>query len=120
MSDEPKISDSQPAAEPTATRSTMPMWIFSLTLVLVYLGAVYFDHHGGWFDPQVYSPYKNAEELAAYQPTSGADALRLQGKALYEKNCGICHGTDGLGKPGQYPPLSGSEWVNAKDFKRLA
>ena len=85
MNDEPKISDSQKGAERTVTGSAVPMWIFSLTLVLIYLGAVYFDHHGGWFNSQVYSPYKNAEELAAYQPTSGADALRLQGKAVYEK-----------------------------------
>ena len=120
MSDEPKNSNPQPEAEPTATRSTVPMWIFSLTLVLIYLGAVYFDHHGGWFDPQVYSPYNNAEELDAYQPKSGAEALRAQGKKTYETVCGVCHGTDGLGKPGQFPPLAGSEWVNAKGDKRLA
>lgn len=120
MSDEPKISNSQPNAEPTATRSTVPMWIFSLTLMLIYLGAVYFDHHGGWFDSQVYSPYQNAEELDLYQPKSGVEALRAQGKKSYEFVCGTCHGPDGMGKPGQFPPLAGSEWVNAKDFKRLA
>ena len=27
---------------------------------------------------------------------------------------------DGLGKPGQAPPLAGSEWVDTKDFQRLA
>ena len=27
---------------------------------------------------------------------------------------------DGLGKPGQAPPLAGSEWVNTKGFDRLA
>jgi mono/diheme cytochrome c family protein len=118
MNDELKIS--KPEGEPTATRSTVPMWIFSLTLVLIYLGAVYFDHHGGWFDAQVYSPYKNAEELDSYQPKSGAEALRAQGKKTYETVCGVCHGTDGLGKPGQFPPLAGSEWVNAKGDKRLA
>jgi mono/diheme cytochrome c family protein len=120
MSDEPKISNLQPNAEPTATGSTVPQWIFSLTLVLIYLGAVYFDHCGGWFDAKVYGPYRSAEELDSYQPKSGAAALRLQGKMTYEKNCGICHGVDGLGKPGQFPPLAGSEWVNAKGFKRFA
>ena len=80
MSDEPKISNSPPDAEPTATRSTVPMWIFSLTLVLMYLGAVYFDHHSGWFDAKVYSPYASAEELDAYQPKSGAAAMLAQGK----------------------------------------
>jgi mono/diheme cytochrome c family protein len=119
MSDEPKISNSQPNAEPTATGSTVPMWIFSLTLVLIYLGAVYFDHHGGWFDAKVYGPYASAEELDSYQPKSGAAATFARGKKLYEQNCGVCHGVDGLGKPGQAPPLAGSEWVMAKGVQRL-
>ncbi|HEY1719195.1 MAG TPA: cytochrome c [Verrucomicrobiae bacterium] len=120
MNDEPKISDSQQSAEPAAARSTVPMWIFSLTLVLIYLGAVYFDHHGGWFNPQVYSPYKNAEELDSYQPKSGAAEFIAQGKKTYDMICAACHGPDGSGKPGQAPPLAGSEWVNAKGDRRLA
>jgi mono/diheme cytochrome c family protein len=119
MSDETKISNSQPDVEPTATRSTLPMWIFSLTVVLLYLGAIYFDHHSGWFDPDVYGPYSSAAELDSYQPKSGAAAAFAHGKTVYEMNCGICHGVDGLGKPGQYPPLAGSEWVKAKGVQRL-
>jgi mono/diheme cytochrome c family protein len=33
--------------------------------------------------------------------------------------CGICHGPDGNGKPGQAPPLAGSEWVVTKGINRL-
>jgi mono/diheme cytochrome c family protein len=120
MSDEPKSSSTPPNAEPTATRSTVPMWIFALTLLLIYLGAVYFDHHSGWFDPKVYSPYGSADEVDAYQPKSGAVAMMARGKQVYEQVCGLCHGVDGLGKPGQAPPLAGSEFVNAKGFQRLA
>ena len=106
--------------EPTATRATVPMWIFVLTLVLLFLGSVYFDHHSGWFDAQVYQPYASAEELDAYQPKSGAAAMLAQGKRSYDMVCGLCHGPDGLGKPNQAPPLAGSEWVNTKGFDRLA
>jgi mono/diheme cytochrome c family protein len=120
MNDEPNISTPPSGNESPATGSTVPMWIFSLTLVLLFVGGVYFDRHGGWFDAQVYAPYKSADELEAYQPIAGAAAKRLQGKVIYEKNCGICHGVDGLGKPNQFPPLAGSEWVNAKGDKRLA
>lgn len=119
MSDEPKIPIPQSGEKP-ASHSTVPMWIFSLTLVLVYLGAVYFDHHGGWFNPQIYSPYKSAEELDSYQPKSGAAELLAQGKKTYDMICAACHGSDGAGKPGQAPPLDGSEWVNAKGDRRLA
>ena len=107
-------------AEPMATRATVPMWIVVLTLALLFLGAVYFDHHSGWFDVQVYQPYASADELDAYQPKSGAAAMLAQGKRNYDMICGACHGPDGMGQPNQAPPLAGSEWVNTKGFERLA
>src|ERR1039457_5930912 len=120
MSDELKSSSVQtPEAGPTAARSAAPIWIIWLTLLLLFLGAVYFDHHSGWFDKQVYAPYKSADELASYQPQSGAASMLAHGKTVYETYCGLCHGIDGLGKPAQAPPLAGSEWV-AKDVASLA
>ena len=118
MSEENKSSPA--STEPTAPRSTVPMWILVVTLVLLFLGFVIFDRHSGRFDARVYSPYASAEQLDAYQPKTGAAAARAQGKKVYESVCGICHGVDGLGKPGQAPPLAGSEWVNAKGVSRLA
>ncbi|MGD1088243.1 MAG: cytochrome c [Verrucomicrobiota bacterium] len=120
MSDETQSHSTPPDAGPAPERSPLPMWILMLTLTLLYLGAVYFDHHGGWFDAQVYAPYTSPEELDAYQPKSGAAAMMSRGKQVFEQVCGICHGNDGLGKPGQAPPLAGSEWVNAKGIQRLA
>jgi mono/diheme cytochrome c family protein len=120
MSDEFKSCSTQSNAEPTAARSHLPMWILVLTLALLYLGGIYFDRHSGWFDKQVYSPYANAAELESYQPKSGAAAQAAQGKKVYEQVCGLCHGVDGLGKPGQAPALAGSDLVNAKGINRLA
>jgi mono/diheme cytochrome c family protein len=71
---------------------------------------VYFDQHSGWFDAQVYTPYRSAAELALYQPPSGGPDL-ARGKAVYENICGLCHNNDGSGKPGQAPPFAGSEWA---------
>jgi mono/diheme cytochrome c family protein len=120
MSDENKSCSTPSNAEPTATRSTVPMWIFAVTLVLIYLGAVFFDHHSGWFSAKVYVPYGSLDEVDLYQPKSGAAAQLARGKQVYEQVCGLCHGTDGAGKPGQAPPLAGSELVTAKGFNRLA
>jgi mono/diheme cytochrome c family protein len=120
MSDELKSSSAQmPDAGPTAARSAAPIWIILLTLLLLFLGAVYFDRHSGWFDKQVYAPYTSADELASYQPKSGEASRLTHGKTVYETACGVCHGSDGLGKPAQAPPLAGSEWV-AKDITSLA
>ena len=120
MSDETKSNSIAAGTEPAAARLHLPMWILLVLLMLLYLGGIYFDHHSGWFDKQVYSPYANAAMLEAYQPKSGAAAALAQGKKVYEQICGTCHGVDGLGKPGQAPPLAGSEWVNAKGHNRLA
>lgn len=119
MSDEAKSNSVSANAEPTATSSTVPMWIVVVLLLMIFLGGVYFDHHSGWFNASVYTPYVSTEELELYQPKSGAAAVAAHGKEVYDKVCGICHGPDGMGKPNQAPPLAGSEWVNAKDANRL-
>jgi mono/diheme cytochrome c family protein len=121
MSDEPnKNFSADSAGEPSATRSTVPMWIIVVTLILLFGGGIYFDRHSGWFSPKIYAPFKSAEELEAYQPASGEAALLAKGKKTYEMVCGTCHAPDGKGKPGQAPPLAGSEWVVTKGINRLA
>ncbi len=122
MSDEIKSSLPTPPADPQpgAVQSNLPIWIVVLTLILVFIGGLYFDQHGGWFKAQVYGPYASADQLELYQPKSGAAAALAHGKVVYEQVCGLCHGVDGLGKPGQAPPLAGSEWVTSAGFNRLA
>ena len=96
------------------------MWIIVVTLSLLFFGGLYLDSHSGWFDAKVYAPYNSAEKLEAFQPKSVAAAAMARGKGLYEAVCGICHGSDGAGKPGQAPALAASEWVTTKGFNRLA
>jgi mono/diheme cytochrome c family protein len=106
--------------EPSATRSAAPMWIIVVTLALLFFGGVYLDSHGGWFNARVYPPYVSADNLENFQPKSGAASMLARGKTVYESVCGICHGADGLGKPGQAPQLAASEWVVTPGFNRLA
>ena len=118
------MSDETPSpksgTEHTAARSYHPIWTHVVLLTLLYLGGIYFDHHSGWFDRQVYAPFDNAAQLDAYQPKSGAAAALAAGKKSYESVCGTCHGNDGLGKAGQAPQLAGSEYVITRGFNRLA
>ena len=98
------------AAEPRAGGSAVPVWIIVLLFLLLYWGMVYFDQHSGWFSTEVYAPYRSTTELVMFQPPAGGPDL-TRGKAVYENVCGLCHGNDGMGKPGQAPPFARSEWV---------
>ena len=110
----PDIPPSQPQvpdnAEPLAVRRAVPVWLIVLLFVLVFWGMVYFDKTSGWFNPQVYAPYRNIAEVQTYQPPTGGGNLE-RGKAVYENVCALCHNVDGNGKPNQAPPFAGSEWV---------
>ena len=108
-----------PDAEPTSAATTVPMWLIAALLVLLFLGAWYFDARGGWFEAKVYAPYHSMADLERFQPRSGEEAVLLRGKVLFEQNCALCHNPDGLGKPNQAPPLAGSEWVLTVGVNRL-
>ncbi|HUE37556.1 MAG TPA: cytochrome c [Candidatus Acidoferrum sp.] len=116
MSNDSKDNLKVPEQSPA---STVPVWIFAVMLLLLFICGVYFDRHSGWFDAQVYAPFHSSDELEAYQPKSGAAAVFAEGQRVYGQICATCHGDSGQGKPGQAPPLAGSEWVNSDDVKRI-
>jgi len=116
MSNDPKDNLKTPEQSPAAT---VPVWIFAVLLLGLYGLGIYFDDHSGWFNAQVYAPFKSADQLEAYQPKSGAAAVFAEGQRVYGTICATCHGDSGQGKPGQAPPLAGSEWVNAESAARV-
>ena len=58
--------------------------------------------------------------LESYQPKSGAAAALAQGKKFMNRFAACATVWTALGKPGQAPPLAGSDWVIAKGHNRLA
>lgn len=97
--------------EPTVEGGAVPLWLVLLPLLLFFVGALYFDQHGGWFNPVVHAPYTSVKQIESFQPATGGDRLLIRGKLVYEQVCALCHGVDGMGKPAQAPPFVGSEWV---------
>jgi mono/diheme cytochrome c family protein len=107
--------------EPTANLTPMPVWPMALLLVLLFLGAWYFDLYGGWFQPKVYAPYTSVADVERFQPrTGGLDGILASGRRLYLENCSVCHMETGVGNPANgCPPLIDSEWVNTPSPARL-
>ena len=115
---QPTQPSSSPAAESPSEGAVVPIWLICLTVLLLCAGGLYFDDHGGWFRPQVYGPYNSFAEVELYQPHLGYDPF-VQGRIVYGKTCVACHQASGMGTPGQFPPLAGSEWVNEADPGRV-
>jgi mono/diheme cytochrome c family protein len=95
-------------------------WLVALA-VLAFWGFGYLDRRGGGFDPKVYEPFPSAEYVASVPPPEAGDAMFDLGARLYkEKGCVGCHQVNGAGSPAQnWPPLAGSDWVNAEGPNRI-
>jgi mono/diheme cytochrome c family protein len=118
MNADPKNLNVTPEAEPVSEPTAVPMWLIMAMLVVLFLGAWYYDVRGGWlFNKYAYDPYKDGPE--GFQPPPPDGANRKRGQGLFERNCAVCHNNDGAGKPSQAPPLAGSEWVTTKGVNRL-
>jgi mono/diheme cytochrome c family protein len=97
--------------EPQAEGAAMPVWLFVLLMVLIYWAMQHLDRRAGGFNKMVYGPYQSYKQLADYAPKSGPEMLIARGQSVYTTVCAPCHQPTGLGTPGQYPPLAGSEWA---------
>lgn len=103
--------DLDPGHEPA------PMWVlFFFMLVAIVAGGQLGPMTGG-FSFDVSNPFSIAksgdprpgggDNSAAMDPFQTAMKKGASGYAV----CGGCHQGSGMGLPGQYPPLAGSEWV---------
>ena len=93
--------------------SRFPLVILGIMCMAIYLGALYLAHHAANFDGTVYNenqpPSKGAVEAAPVITPA------MLGKRLFTANCIACHQTTGLGIPGVYPPLAGSDWAQGPE-----
>jgi mono/diheme cytochrome c family protein len=100
--------------------SSKPMSLtFVLFIALVFFwSGFYVQRYSGGYKGFEYN--ENSSGLGDAKPVASApvDPFTL-GKRLFADSCGKCHQSDGLGLPGQYPPLAGSEWVQAAGTARI-
>ena len=97
-------------AEPVSGSAPVPVWLVVLFGVLFYAGQLYLAENAGGFNSQVYEPYSSFAEVRKANPDLGVD-LFAKGQEQFGIRCVACHQASGLGVPGQFPPLAGSEWV---------
>ena len=93
--------------EPRDGSSPIPIFILFLFSALCFWGGVYLIEFGGDFHRDAYTFEFDANAEVAVAQVSLFD----RGAKVFKAQCAACHQDTGLGVPGVYPPLAGSEWV---------
>jgi mono/diheme cytochrome c family protein len=88
-----------------------PVWTYIVCGVALFLAGTSFTGFStfgqGLLDQGPGGPTMAASGTDVQKPLSPAEI----GKKLYAQNCANCHQATGMGQPGVYPPMAGSEWV---------
>lgn len=97
--------------------SKLPLVLLGLMCSAIFFGSIYLAHYSLRFDPLVYSEHANREKPGAVKVVA---LTRAQlGKRVFDMTCVTCHQANGLGVPGQYPPLVGSEWAQGSEERAI-
>ena len=93
--------------------SLLPLAILGLMCAAVFFCSIYLAHNSIRFDPLVYNDHASREKPGAPKPV--VITPRDLGKRVFANTCITCHQANGLGVPGVFPPLAGSEWVQGTE-----
>lgn len=104
--------------EPRAGLEPVSLWVYYVAAIVLMLGAGYSGGlYGGFRMDSIYAvegyvaaprPLGPGEQEGEKQMTP--ELWIAKGKKVFT-NCAACHMANGLGAPGLYPPLAGSEWA---------
>lgn len=105
-------------ADPAEGYERVPWFVWVTVATMVFWSGWYIGRRGGSFDTQTHIEYATisvggaaAGDTAAKAPV---DAI-AEGKRIFGANCAACHQSSGLGVPGAFPPVVGSEWVTGPE-----
>lgn len=106
--------------DPIEGAESGPWWFWACAVLAIAFGGFYMGRYTGLFvgESAVHAPVGPAQMMAAAsgEKTGAAPA---NGATIFAGTCAACHQATGLGAPGMFPPLAGSEFVTG-DPGRLA
>jgi mono/diheme cytochrome c family protein len=108
-------------AEPKEGREPISLWLITFVGVTLFWGGLYLQRYSGNYGALIYDEKAalHATDFGASSATNApVDPIKL-GRRVFRQICQSCHQENGLGLPGQYPPLSQSDWVLAAAPGRL-
>lgn len=103
--------------EPRVGLEPLSIWLIAIYGLAIFLGGAYVGRYSGSFSGDSLDPLGGPPptKKTALGPGGGEQQAELsphdRGKKIFAANCQTCHQANGLGVPGQYPPLAGSEFT---------
>jgi mono/diheme cytochrome c family protein len=102
--------------EPRVGLEPLSIWLVVLYGFAIFFGGAYLGRYSGDFSGTGLDPMGGPPPSKKGNTTQGPEqqqelSPRDRGKKIFAANCQTCHQANGLGVPGQYPPLAGSEIV---------
>ncbi len=90
----------------------LPLVMLFVFSGLIFYGGIYLNHFSGGYDASVFNEHGHSAS-GVVAPVK-IDPM-VMGKKQFELVCATCHQATGVGVPGVYPPLAGSEFVNGTE-----
>ncbi len=116
---EPEIHTQQERENPEPEEGENPMPWFGILLTasllgfgIVYIARTTLDNPPTWGDNRTVADLQG--------PAPAAADAAVDGAAVFTARCAACHQGTGMGLPGVFPPLAGSEWVTGKEHTLAA
>ncbi|MDX2111254.1 MAG: cytochrome c [Verrucomicrobiota bacterium] len=104
-------------SEPSEGYAPLPLVIVFLFAALSFWAGIYIVKYSGGFSPMHYDETKQFSATADASPKVYDPVVA--GKRFFTKNCVVCHQATGLGVPGAFPPVNGSDWVHGADERLI-
>jgi mono/diheme cytochrome c family protein len=91
--------------EPEEGKNPWPYAVWLFFGIMIGWGATYMALESG------HGEVNGGDRRTLEVPGVVKSAPTIDGKTVYNNVCSACHQGTGLGVPGAFPPLAGSEWV---------
>jgi len=105
--------------EPQEGNVPLSLWFIAMIAAWALGNGYYLGRFNGGFKALVFDEKAAGLPIVGSAKPSGDVDMAALGKRTFSTMCTPCHQETGMGLPGQFPPLAGSEWVNASGHDRL-
>jgi mono/diheme cytochrome c family protein len=92
-----------------------PLALLGFMSALILFAGIFMVHNSGGFSPLVQNGLIDPAQIGNGPVVLDNAQIVARGRSLYIATCLQCHGPEGKGSPGAYPPLAGVDLVTGSE-----